>query len=99
MDITKSVNEYVSEDSIINIMQEIDAYNEDPTPENYLKVIYNCPMGLELTFRFSTNYLQLKTIVLQRYTHKLPEWKYMVEWILTLPYFKELTGVDVDVKH
>lgn len=93
MNVKQSCNKYVSEDSIFNLMQEIDAYNEDKTEENYLRVIYNCPMGLELTFRFTTNYLQLKTIYKQRKNHKLPEWKEFCKWIITLPGFKELTGL------
>lgn len=93
IDIKKYVNEYVSEDSIFNIMQEIDYYNEEPTTENYLRVIYNCPMGLELTFCFTTNYLQLKTIYKQRHNHRLIEWKEFCIELLDLPMFSDLTGL------
>ena len=51
---------------------------------------YNCPMGLELTARITTNYLQLKTIKNQRKNHKLAEWRQFCAWIDSLPYAKEL---------
>ena len=43
------------------------------------------PMGLELTARMTTNYLQLKTIYLQRRNHKSKEWRYFCNWIEELP--------------
>lgn len=51
---------------------------------------YSCPMGLELTARITTNYLQLKTMYFQRKTHKLEEWRIMCDWIEKLPLAKEL---------
>lgn len=56
------------------------------------ELIYRCPMGLELTARITTNYLQLKTIKNQRKNHKLTEWKTFVEWIDSLPFAKEFIG-------
>lgn len=57
-------------------------------------IISNCPLGLELTMRVSTNYMQLKTIWKQRHNTdaiKLPDdWGNFCAWIETLPYFKEL---------
>jgi hypothetical protein len=57
-------------------------------------IISNCPMGLELTMRVSTNYMQLKTMWKQRHNTdaiKLPDdWGVFVRWIETLPYFKEM---------
>ena len=50
---------------------------------------YSCPMGLELTARVTTNYLQLKTIFSQRKNHKLPEWIQFCEFIKALPFSKE----------
>ena len=68
----------------------IDNYNEDPTTENYLMLLYNVPVGFMLTARMTTNYRQLKTIYYQRRNHRLPEWKEFCKWIETLPYFREL---------
>jgi hypothetical protein len=51
---------------------------------------YSCPMGLELTARITTNYLQLKTIWNQRHNHRLQEWRDFCKEIETLPYAAEL---------
>lgn len=40
------------------------------------------------------NYAELLNIYWQRKNHKLPEWHIICDWILSLPYFKELTGVE-----
>lgn len=59
--------------------------------EVYMKIISNCPMGLEQEMSITTNYLQLKTIYHQRKTHKLEEdWGAFCKWIESLPLFKEI---------
>lgn len=76
---------------MIEIMQQlVDQYNADPTPDNYLKVLYSNPAGFKITAGMTTNYRQLKTIYYQRKNHRLPEWRVFCEWIETLPMFKEL---------
>jgi hypothetical protein len=69
-------------------------YDKDKTPENYLKLLYSIPSGLELTDHIVTNYGQLKTMWYQRHNHRLPEWRKFCDWILTLPKFSELTGIE-----
>lgn len=57
----------------------------------YMIIISNCPMGLELFMRVSTNYKQLQTIYHQRKHHKLKEdWGAFCKFIESLPYAKEL---------
>lgn len=76
---------------MVDIMKEkVNIYNENPSPENYLKVLYSNPCGMKLTAGMTTNYRQLKTIYAQRRTHRLPEWRAFCEWIETLPLAKEL---------
>lgn len=58
------------------------------------ELVYNCPMGLELTARVTTNYLQLRTIYVQRRNHKLKEWRDFCDWIKTLPYARELITLE-----
>ena len=70
--------------------EKVAEYNENPTKENYLKVLYSNPCGFKLTAKMTTNYRQLKTIYSQRKTHKLPEWREFCSWIESLPYAKEL---------
>lgn len=91
MDMDTSFNKYVSEYSK-NLMRElIEDYNREPSYENFMAVVSNCPMGLELFMRCSTNYLQLKTIYRQRKGHKLKEdWGAFLSFIEDLPYAKEL---------
>ena len=59
--------------------------------EKYLEILYNIPMGFELTAGMTTNYQQLKTIYQQRRHHRLPDWQMICDWIETLPRFMELT--------
>lgn len=59
------------------------------------KIISECPHGLELFMRVSTNYLQLKTIYQQRKHHKLEfDWGAMCHFIEGLPYAKEFGLCD-----
>lgn len=64
---------------------------EDALYTCYMIIISNCPMGVELFVRVSTNYKQLQTIYFQRKHHKLKEdWGAFIEFIESLPYAKEL---------
>lgn len=85
-------NEYVLPEIVGMLRILIDAYNNDPTPENYLRVLYNVPAGFRLTARMTTNYRQLKTIYAQRKNHRLPEWREFCAWIETLPHAYLITG-------
>ena len=89
-DVSKQCIKYVRKKAIENLEECIADYNTNPTPENYLEVVYNAPVGFQLTARMTTNYRQLKTIYFQRRNHRLPEWKEFCAWCETLPKFKEL---------
>ena len=56
------------------------------------ELAYNCPMGVCLTARLSTNYMQLKTIYQQRKNHKLQEWRDFCKFIKSLPYAELITN-------
>lgn len=61
------------------------------TKENIFRmIIANCPCGLMLTARMSTNYLQLKSIINQRQNHKMQEWRYLTDWFKTLPMVEQI---------
>lgn len=90
LDPYKQCNEYVDKRAIRILEEKISEYKANPTPENYLRVLYNIPSGFELTARMTTDYRQLKTIYYQRRNHRLPEWREFCKWIETLPYFSEL---------
>jgi hypothetical protein len=58
--------------------------------EKYLEMLYTNPAGFELTARMTTNYRCLLNIYIQRYDHRLPEWRELCEKFLELPMFPEL---------
>ena len=60
--------------------------------ERYLQILYSNPCGFRITARMTTNYRQLKTIYLQRRTHRLPAWRAFCGWIETLPCSEFITG-------
>jgi len=63
----------------------IDSYNKNKTIDNFVNMVSNVPMGMNLTARVTLNYLQLKTIYIQRRGHKLPDWEDFCSWIRSLP--------------
>ena len=68
---------------------EIKSYNSEndicSKEERFNRIISNLPSGYMKWMGISTNYLQLKTIYLQRRHHKLKEWQEFCNWIETLP--------------
>ena len=58
--------------------------------EKYLEMLYTNPAGFELTARMTTNYRCLLNIYVQRYDHRLPEWREFCAQLLELPMFPEL---------
>ena len=91
-DLDSAYIEYV-DPRMIELEKELVAeYKADPTPENYLKVLYSNPVGFRLTARMTTNYRQLKTMYQQRNTHPIPEWRAFCKWIETLPQSEFITG-------
>lgn len=92
-DLDKQYMPYTDPRMIAIMKEKVADYNADPTPENYLKILYSNPAGFRLTARMTTNYRQFKTIYRQRKTHRLPEWRTFCQWIETLPFAKEfITG-------
>ena len=91
MDMDSCFNEYVTAQSKEQMKRLIHNYNEEKSYENFMRVISNCPLGVELFMRCTTNYRALKTIYKQRKHHKLKEdWGAFCKFIEELPYAKEL---------
>jgi len=91
MDMNTCFNKYVCDDARRLTQRMIDEYSQNPSYENFMRVLSNCPQGIELFMRCSTNYEQLATIYRQRKHHKLKEdWGAFCSWIESLPYAKEL---------
>ena len=88
-------NKYVTESSKQQMKKLVNEYNEMPCYERFMKVVSNCPLGIELFMRCSTNYEQLATIYRQRKSHKLKEdWGEFCRFIEDLPYANELILCD-----
>lgn len=107
MDFGKCCNEYVTDETKAQMQKLVSQYNgiteaekAYDSPEQYkdvlyrqwMKIVSNCPMGLELFMRVTTNYKQLQTIYFQRRNHKLREWRTFCDWIKSLPYSEFITG-------
>lgn len=87
MDLDKVMNDEVDPRVVDILKEKIAVYMADPSSENLRKVKSNVPEGLMLWRRVSSNYAQLKTMYLQRDTHRLPEWKVFTKFCLGLPLF------------
>ncbi len=80
-DLDSAYCEYVDPRMLAVMKELVCRYNDDPTPENYLRVLYSNPAGFTYRLRIDTNYRQLKTMNIQRRPHKLPEWREFCWWI------------------
>lgn len=93
-DIDKQCCKYVTPETIAEVKRLKEIYDNDPTPENYLYLLYNIPVGFKLTAGMTTNYRQLKTMRSQRRFHKIPEWPAMCQWMDSLPHSEFITGKE-----
>ena len=99
MDMDVCFNEYVLPERKAHMKYLVENYNKEKSYENFMYLLSNCPLGVELFMRCSTNYEQLATIYRQRKNHKLKEdWGAFCTFIENLPYSKELilVGLNID---
>ena len=95
-------NKYVTQESLDQMKRLQDRYNtacetgtQEDQYEAFMMLVSNCPQGIELFMRVSTNYMQLRNIYAQRRHHKLREdWGALCDMIEKLPYAKEFLLVD-----
>lgn len=92
---TDCFNKYVTDNIKKEVQRLLNIYKGTENKEDYLTLLYNIPSGIELTAQVVTNYRQLKTMYIQRFNHKLPEWRVFCEHILDLPDFKKITGIKL----
>ncbi|MDK2830088.1 MAG: hypothetical protein PWP67_2922 [Clostridium butyricum] len=70
--------------------------NDVEEKRDYLIACKNIlPEGFLQKRTVCTNYQTLLNIYKQRRHHKLPQWQQFCDWIINLPYFQELTGIEV----
>ena len=103
MDMDACFNKYVTKKSKDQMKELIKEYNEAKDSNKskevvysaFMRVVSNCPQGIELFMRCTTNYEQLATIYKQRKHHKLKEdYGAFCKFIEELPYAKELIICD-----
>lgn len=87
MDMDTCFNKYVTDESKEQMKRLVKKFNDTKSYEDFMVMLSNCPQGIELFMRVSTNYLQLRTLYRQRKNHKLNEdWGAVFEFIEKLPY-------------
>lgn len=78
--------------SILNIYREM--FIEYGDKEYWWQMIQLLPSSYNQKRTVQLNYAVLKTIYFARKDHKLDEWHTFCDWILSLPYFKEICVDD-----
>ena len=90
MDMDTCFNKYVTDESKEQMKRLVKKFNYTKSYDDFMAMLSNCPQGIELFMRVSTNYLQLRTLYMQRNNHKLKEdWGAVCEFIEKLPYANE----------
>ena len=98
-DLDEAFNEYVDPQIIERLKDLQEMYLLTKDKEDYLKLLYSTPAGLEMTGRVTTNYLQLMNMWSQRHNHRLPEWRQFCDELLEkLPLFKEFLIANGSIK-
>ena len=92
---------HMSADTIHKLNELIQLYKSTNDPQEKKQCKYHAKRILPESFlqkrTINTNYQCLLNIYKQRKNHELPQWQEICDWILALPYFKELTGIgDVE---
>ncbi len=88
--VQEKVNEYNRLSSLKKDSQKVMEERKKMLDKLYLEILYNTPAGFQLTARLTTNYRCLLNIYIQRYNHRLPEWREFCVELLELPLFKEI---------
>lgn len=97
MDMDLCFNKYVTECSKNQMKELLEDWRKNKTYENFMILLSNCPQGIELFMRCSTNYEQLATIYRQRRHHKLKEdWGAFCKFVESLPFARELILVGLE---
>ncbi len=91
--------DYISDSTINDLNSIIIKYKNSNNPEERKQYKYCAKTILPESFlqkrTMWTNYETLLNIINQRNLHELPQWHIICDWIIGLPYFTELTGVNL----
>jgi len=90
---------YITENQIDTIMGFIDSYKKSNDNEEKKKCKYIVKSLLPESFlqkrTINTSYMTLLNMYKQRKNHELPQWHRICNWIVLLPYFIELTDIEI----
>jgi len=92
MNIAEQCNSRVDSKIIEVVEEKLRLFNKDKITIGEL--LSNVPMGLMLTARVTSSYLQEKTIYTQRRGHLTDVWQKYCDWLETLPHSHWITGGD-----
>ena len=81
---------------IVFLEQERLAYNETKDKQNWHNIIQLLPSSYNQMRTVTLNYENLINIYYARRNHKLQEWHVLCDWILSLPYAKDLIAIKPD---
>jgi hypothetical protein len=91
--------ENIPQDTIVKLNELIEKFKatKDPLEKKQYKYIAKTilPESFLQKRTVCTNYETLLNILKQREHHEMPQWSIICDWILALPYFTELTGLEV----
>lgn len=96
MNIDEMCDNTVTETAKLNLVGAIQDYTEGRI--DFDTMMCNVPMGLHLTARMTTNYLQLKTMYAQRQHHKSKEWQEFCKCVTKLPMSYLIVGGSINGK-
>ena len=90
-------NETVLKNLIVELNANSDRYLQTKEKEDWWQMIQLLPSSYNQKRTVQLNYQVLKSMYFARKDHKLDEWHILCDWMLNLPYFKEVC-IDVVVK-
>ena len=87
-------NETVLRNTIVELNANREAFLKTKSKDDWWQMIQLLPSSYNQKRTVQLNYQVLKSMYFARKDHKLDEWRTLCEWMLTLPYFKEIC-VDI----
>ena len=69
-------------------------YSNEQLNSKFEEIVNNIPLGFNLTMRYTSNYLQLKSEYIQRRLHKMNFWQDKCDWIETLPLMNKVLQLN-----
>lgn len=97
-DMFEGGNEAIDQEDLAKLKTLIEEYKAETNNLKRKKIKLKAKRKLPESFlqkrTINTNYQCLVNVLGQRKFHELPEWEPICEWIISLPYLKELTGIE-----